>query len=285
MNAITPFVFEDNLVRSVIRNSEPWFVGKDVCHVLGLKDHKQALEKLDEDERGRYNVPTPSGDQMAIIISEPGVFRLIFTSRKAEAERFKRWLAHDVLPTLRRTGAYEAKPSPHVQTFEPDALPVLTVKLAMVREARQLWGHDRARAVWQALGLMPMPENHIGGQDEALECLNTLLDGQVQGRELRDWLADALEGDDEAFEVAKRAGLWAEADNDGFAIANRSLTFERILQGTRWAKASWQPVLRRLHGTTTVGNRRYEPNLKNANGGNPRGVFMPAKYLDFTADR
>jgi prophage antirepressor-like protein len=285
MNAITPFIFEENMVRTIVRKNEPWFVGSDIAKALGYRDAANAMRSLDDDEKATHIVSSAGGDQMAIIISEPGVFRLIFTSRKAEAERFKRWLAHDVLPTLRRTGAYQAKPSPHVQTFEADALPVLTVKLAMVREARQLWGHDRARAVWQALGLMPMPENHLGGQDEALQCLNTLLDGQVQGRELRDWLADALEGDDDAFEVAKRAGLWAEADNDGFAIANRSLTFERILQGTRWAKASWQPVLRRLNGTTTVGNRRYEANLKNAKGANPRGVFMPAKYLDFTADR
>ena len=107
--APVPFLFEgEHLVRIVYgADSEPWFVGIDVCHVLGISDHTQTLGRLNEDERGRDMIPTPGGDQRVIIVSEPGVYRLMFSSRKPEAERFKRWLAHDVLPSLRRTGRYE----------------------------------------------------------------------------------------------------------------------------------------------------------------------------------
>lgn len=109
MNAITNFAFGEHLVRVIEREGEPWFVGKDVCGVLGISKHHQALENLDIDERGTCNVGTPSGNQDMIIVSEPGVYRLIFRSRKPEAERFKRWLAHEVLPEIRRTGRYGPK--------------------------------------------------------------------------------------------------------------------------------------------------------------------------------
>lgn len=107
MTSIIPFAFEDSLVRTVVKDGEPWFVGADVCRILEIRDHRQALEKLDDDERGRCSVPTPGGVQEVIAISEPGLYRLIFRSSKPVAERLKRWLAHDVLPSLRKTGSYQ----------------------------------------------------------------------------------------------------------------------------------------------------------------------------------
>ena len=105
--APVPFLFEgEHLVRIVYgADSEPWFVGIDVCHVLGISDHTRRFGRLNEDEGDGHMIPTPGGDQRVIIVSEPGVYRLMFSSRKPEAERFKRWLAHDVLPSLRRTGS------------------------------------------------------------------------------------------------------------------------------------------------------------------------------------
>ena len=78
MNIITPFAFEDHLVRATTRDNEPWFVGKDVCEVLGISKHHQALDRLDDDERGTCSVGTPSGEQIMIVVSEPGVYRLDF---------------------------------------------------------------------------------------------------------------------------------------------------------------------------------------------------------------
>ena len=110
MTALIPFVFEEQLVRAVERHGVPWFVGKDVCHCLGLKNTNDALGGLDNDEKGVATTDplAPGGEQTVIVISEPGVYRLVFRSRKPEAERFKRWLAHEVLPKLRRDGAFDA---------------------------------------------------------------------------------------------------------------------------------------------------------------------------------
>ena len=114
---MTPFLFEgEALVRVLDREGDPWFVGVDICRVLGLKDHKQALDRLDEDERGRYGIPTPGGVQDCIIVSEPGLYRMTFRSTKPVAERLKRWLAHEVLPAVRRTGSYQ---NPAVERIVP----------------------------------------------------------------------------------------------------------------------------------------------------------------------
>ena len=104
------FHFEGTPVRDVLIEGDPWWVGKDVCGILEISDHHQALDGLPEDERGGYSVPTPRGDQQMICVNEPGLYRLIFKSRKPEAERFKRWVLHEVLPQIRSTGRYGATP-------------------------------------------------------------------------------------------------------------------------------------------------------------------------------
>lgn len=106
---IQTFDFEGVPVRDVLVGREPWFVGKDVCGILGIADHNQALSSIPDDERGGYNVPTLRGEQEMICVNEPGLYRLIFKSRKPEAERFKKWVFHEVLPAIRATGTYQAK--------------------------------------------------------------------------------------------------------------------------------------------------------------------------------
>ena len=93
-------------VRTVDRDGEVWFVAKDVCNILEVADYHQAVERLDDDERGRYKVPTPRGIQEMTTINEPGLYKLIFKSRKTEAKNFTRWVTHEVLPAIRKTGAY-----------------------------------------------------------------------------------------------------------------------------------------------------------------------------------
>ena len=89
-------------------NGEIWWVAKDVCKILGIKNHRDALAKqLDEDEKGVDIIYTSGGPQETLIVNEPGLYRLIFSSRKPEAKKFKRWVFHDVLPQIRKTGKYE----------------------------------------------------------------------------------------------------------------------------------------------------------------------------------
>lgn len=106
---VLPYVFQEQLVRARLDEQDtPWFVAKDVCAVLDIQDHHQAIEQLDDDERGRCTVPTPGGMQELKVISESGLYALIFRSRKPEAKAFSKWVRSEVLPNLRKTGGYGA---------------------------------------------------------------------------------------------------------------------------------------------------------------------------------
>jgi len=104
MNEIVK-LYQDHPVRIVERDGEPWFVAKDVCEILEL-DKSSGARGLASDEKGLHSVQTLGGEQKIQIVSEPGLYRLIFKSRKKEAENFKRWVCHSVLPSIRKTGAY-----------------------------------------------------------------------------------------------------------------------------------------------------------------------------------
>lgn len=99
-------------VRVFLRNGEPWFVAKDVCEILDLGNSRQAVSRLDEDERGVSLVMTPSGKQHMSVINESGLYSLILTSRKPEAKKFKRWVTSEVLPAIRKTGSYSTQQEP-----------------------------------------------------------------------------------------------------------------------------------------------------------------------------
>ena len=105
---IIPFDYKSKPVR-VIQDEDgiPWWVAKDVCKILGLEDTHKVVKRLDNDEKGRKIIPTPGGDQEMWIINEPGLYSLMLRSNKPEAKQFKKWITHDVLPTIRKTGKYE----------------------------------------------------------------------------------------------------------------------------------------------------------------------------------
>ena len=105
MNEIVK-VYKNSPVRIVEKDGEPWFVAKDVCDILALGNPRSSIALLDEDERGVHSMDTPSGKQEMGIISEAGLYSLILRSRKPEAKAFKRWVTHEVLPSIRKTGAY-----------------------------------------------------------------------------------------------------------------------------------------------------------------------------------
>lgn len=108
-------MFEDDRfgkIRTVEIDGEPWFVAKDVCDCLGLGNSRQATLRLDEDEKGVISNDTPGGEQEMTVVSEPGLYALIANSRKPEAKAFKRWVRHDVLPKIRKTGSYSMSGEP-----------------------------------------------------------------------------------------------------------------------------------------------------------------------------
>ena len=105
MNEITR-MYKDNQLRVIDKNGDPWFVAKDVCEILELGNTSQAVSYLDDDEKGISINDTPSGRQEMLIVSESGLYSLIFRSRKDEAKNFRRWVTHEVLPSIRKTGGY-----------------------------------------------------------------------------------------------------------------------------------------------------------------------------------
>lgn len=109
MNNLKVFESPDlGKVRVVERSGEPWFVAADVCRALGLDSTGKALTRLDDDEKGVNSIHTLGGSQMMTIINESGLYALVLGSRKPEAKAFKRWVTHEVLPAIRRTGRYQA---------------------------------------------------------------------------------------------------------------------------------------------------------------------------------
>lgn len=106
MNGLQIFNYQDAQVRTILKDGEPWFVAADVCRVLEIIKHRDAVARLEEDERGSVLVDTLGGPQEMAAINESGLYSLIMVSRKPEAKAFKRWITHDVLPSIRKTGGY-----------------------------------------------------------------------------------------------------------------------------------------------------------------------------------
>ena len=120
-NAIIPFNFDSKTIRVVTgENNEPWFVAADVCEALSIANNRDAVTRLDDDERGVATTDTPSGQQEMTIINESGLYSLILTSRKPEAKKFKKWVTSEVLPSIRKTGSYSVKGSS--ETLPPSVL-------------------------------------------------------------------------------------------------------------------------------------------------------------------
>ncbi|MBE3586533.1 MAG: Bro-N domain-containing protein [Thermoanaerobacter sp.] len=101
------FSYREKQVRVIVKDGEPWFIAKDVCEILDIANSRDAIARLDGDEKGVAITDTPGGPQEMQIVNEPGLYSLIFTSRKPEAKAFKRWVTHEVLPTIRKTGKYD----------------------------------------------------------------------------------------------------------------------------------------------------------------------------------
>jgi prophage antirepressor-like protein len=105
-NLPVEFEFDSTLVRTIAKEGEAWFVAKDVCDILEIGDPSKAVSRIDDDERGTTTVRTPGGPQEVLTVNESGLYSLIFSSRKPEAKRFRKWVTSEVLPAIRQTGRY-----------------------------------------------------------------------------------------------------------------------------------------------------------------------------------
>lgn len=182
------FSFNDLPVRSLMIQDQPWFVASDVCDALGYADVSMTVRKLDDDEKGTRLICTPSGEQGMLVINESGLYSLILRSRKAEAKRFKKWVTAEVLPAIRKTGAYQSKLKPTTKalpgcltTDQQDAIK------EMVRARVETLPHEKQKGAaircWSSLKskfgvtYKEIPSEHY---PEAVSLLARLpLDGEV----------------------------------------------------------------------------------------------------------
>lgn len=140
MNELQVFTYGDSKVRTVQQNGEPWFVLKDVCGVLGIADHKVTARRLDSDEVCQTPLTDSIGRQQdTTIINESGLYNVILRSDKPEAKPFRKWVTSEVLPSIRKHGAYMTPETLQAAILNPDYL--LRIATALKEET------DRRRAL------------------------------------------------------------------------------------------------------------------------------------------
>lgn len=148
-------------VRTVTKDGEPWFVAADVCRALEIADNRSATARLDDDEKDAVSIRTLGGEQKMTIVNEPGLYSLVLGSRKQEAKNFKRWITHEVIPSIRKTGSYSIQ--------EPETPAQLRAKAMMINAKTRLFNAamkavDRFQmspVALEALGI-PMIEEFTG---------------------------------------------------------------------------------------------------------------------------
>jgi anti-repressor protein len=123
------FDFESRQVRVVIKDGELWWVLRDVCEVLEIGNNRDVAARLDDDEKGVVTIDTLGGKQEVTVICESGLYNVILLSRKPEAKKFKRWITHEVLPSIYKHGAYMTPEAIEKALTNPDFIIKLATKL------------------------------------------------------------------------------------------------------------------------------------------------------------
>lgn len=157
-------------VRVAEIDGEPWFIAADVCRALDVKNGRDAVSRLDDDEKGVALTDTLGGKQEMAAVSEVGLYTLVLSSRKPEAKAFKRWVTHDVLPSIRKHGAYMTEEILQKTLENPDFLIGLATQLKEEREKRLAAELDKAVLGQQIAELRPKASYY----DLILQCASLL---------------------------------------------------------------------------------------------------------------
>lgn len=133
-------------IRAVEQNGEPWFVGKDVAEALGYKEPtKAARERVDAEDRGVSKIDTPSGTQEMTIINESGLYSLVLSSKLPTAKKFKRWVTSEVIPSIRKHGAYLTDQKIEELLISPETIINLATQIKEEREKNKALAEDVER--------------------------------------------------------------------------------------------------------------------------------------------
>ena len=241
---IQTFNFNDATLRTLTdENGEPWFVAKDVCDILKISNNRDAISQLDDDEKDTVGISDGiPGNPNKTIISEPGLYKLIMRSRKPEAKEFQRWVTHEVLPTIRKTGGY-------IPTSESDSDEAIMAKALLIaqktieRNTQQLRAKDK-----QIKELEPKAK----ALDDFTNVPDTLLvrdaakllsnaGTPIGEKQLREWLS-------QHDWIYRHAGTWSAASERvkaGHLAMVESRTYGRNKDGSIFAFAPTVKITRK----------------------------------------
>ncbi|KZL26275.1 Bro-N domain-containing protein [Pseudovibrio sp. Ad37] len=284
MSALTIFDFEEHPVRTLSVDGLFWFIAKDVCTVLDIKNSRDAVAKLDRDEQGVVSTDTLGGQQKVTAVNESGLYSLIFSSRKSSAKKFKKWVTAEVLPALRQSGTYSMGPTPQKQQG-PDAKQVLLVnemnaRANLLKEARYIYGREAAMQLWDRLGLPDIAGegvNQVAGTaaDDPDGCLTHLINFTCgKNLSVRIALAFAL-ADDVGARRMEQLGLKLRphAYPDGVAIAYDHDYLWEVFRLTQW-HGNWKLALQKLAGA------QQSQNAITIDGKQRRAVILPLSLVE-----
>lgn len=145
MSNIQIFNYQSNEVRTVEMGGEPWFVLKDVCNILGISKYRDTAARLDADERGSVEVDTLGGTQQVIAVNESGLYHVILRSDKPEAAPFRKWVTSEVLPNIRKHGAYMTPETLQAAILNPDTMIQLCQQLKAEQDKNKALSEENSK--------------------------------------------------------------------------------------------------------------------------------------------
>lgn len=217
---LSTFSFESNSIRTLAIDNEPWFVAKDLCDTLGIKNPTQALENLDEDERSMFNIgrsKVHGGGGEVNIVSESGMYTLILRCRDAVKKgsiphRFRKWVTAEVLPTIRKTGKYESKTTADDRTGLRNAVNMLVSKKGLIYS-------DAYHLVHQRFNVESIEDLTLEQLSQAVEYVHRIvLEGELITTPKKD---ECFNFEFTEYELQELAWLW-------FAFKRGVGTFQHI---------------------------------------------------------
>lgn len=247
-NSLQLFENTDWKVRVVMRDGEPWFVAKDVCECLDLGNPSQAIARLEDDERWLISNEALRANGETAVVSEPGLYSLVLGSRKPEAKAFKRWVTHEVLPSIRKTGGYGIRTVDDMIN-DPDTAIRLLTQLKILRLQNDQLEMERDEAI--------RTKAMIGSRREAT-AMNTASQKSKECEKLRQQIGDsktykavtAITWLPDYFNMSNRGLYGSLAANLKKIEAGMTSEFKHTdIEDSRWGKvkAYHVDVIERLH--------------------------------------
>lgn len=177
MNDLQIFNYGAVPVRTIVKDGEPWWVLADVCRVLEIANHKNVSARLDLDEKGVHLMDTPGGNQNMTIINESGLYKVILRSDKPEAKKFTRWVTHEVLPAIHKTGSYSVSPYKPKASSVGEVIKLVEMTRSMMEE-QGCSPNDIAQAVKQLCDQfnINLPDFFVKPKDLTLEDAMDMID-------------------------------------------------------------------------------------------------------------